>query len=275
MNRYGKLALIELHRFWKVYAALLAMTLVSQAGGFFYHLRTYMNGVHRQMAERGFRTYQEYREVFRGGETFHSFVSFAEPWFSGPVVLCAAAMIFYVFFIWYRDWLGKNTFIYRLLMLPTERLNLFWAKLTAIMAFVLGLVAFQIVLLPVHLWMFRQIIPPELGISESIFAFVRNHRLFQILIPGTFPGFLVSYGTGLMSVTVVFASVLIERSFRLKGLFGAILYAAACGTAMLAPSFSDRLYPLELFWLRFGIGILLLAVSVALSWLLLKRKITV
>jgi hypothetical protein len=270
-----KLTLFELNRFWKIYAALIGVTLISQAGGFVYHLRNYMNSVHRQMAVRGFRNYSEYREAFRGGDSFHSFVSFAEPWFSGPVVLCAAAMMVYVLFIWYRDWLGKNTFIYRLLMLPTERLNLFWAKLTAIMAFVLGLIAFQIVLLPVHLWLFRQIIPPELGISENIFDFVRNHRLLQILIPSTFPEFLVSYGIGLTSVTVAFACVLIERSFRLKGVFGAILYAAACGTALLAPNFSDRLYPLEAFWLRLGIGLVLLAVSVALSWLLLKRKITV
>ena len=41
-------------------------------------------------------------------------------WFLGPIALCIAALIIYVFFIWYRDWLGKNTFAYRLLMLPTD-----------------------------------------------------------------------------------------------------------------------------------------------------------
>ena len=34
----------------------------------------------------------------------------------------------YVFFIWYRDWLGKYTFAYRLLMLPTTRINIYFAK---------------------------------------------------------------------------------------------------------------------------------------------------
>ena len=65
-------------------------------------------------------------------------------WFVMPIVLCIAMLMIYVFFIWYRDWFGKNTFIYRLLMLPTERINIYFAKLTAIMLLVLGLITLQI-----------------------------------------------------------------------------------------------------------------------------------
>ena len=43
-------------------------------------------------------------------------------------MLCGVILIIYVFFIWYRDWLGKNTFIYRLLMLPTARIQCLFGK---------------------------------------------------------------------------------------------------------------------------------------------------
>ena len=46
----------------------------------------------------------------------------------GPIALCVVVLIIYVFFIWYRDWLGKNTFIYRLLMLPTARIQCLFSK---------------------------------------------------------------------------------------------------------------------------------------------------
>ena len=46
----------------------------------------------------------------------------------GPIALCVAVLIIYVFFIWYRDWFGKNTFIYRLLMLPTASIQYLFSK---------------------------------------------------------------------------------------------------------------------------------------------------
>jgi hypothetical protein len=185
-------------------------------------------------------------------------------------------MLFYVFFIWYRDWFGKNTFICRLLMLPTERMNLYWAKLTAILAFVLGLVALQLVLFPLHLWLFGQMLPPDIGLAVSVSGFILHDQIFQILIPPTFLDFVLYYGAGVLGVAVVFTAILIERSYRLKGLVGGTLYAAAAGIAMLIPqSFRGFLYPIEIFWLMLGIGIALLGISLWISRLLLTRKITV
>ena len=71
-------------------------------------------------------------------------------WFMGPIIVCGVTLIIYVFFIWYRDWLGKNTFSYRLLMLPTARINVYLAKATTILLYVLGLVALQLLLLPIE-----------------------------------------------------------------------------------------------------------------------------
>src|SRR5690625_5018633 len=88
-----------------------------------------------------------------------------------PIALSVAAIAFYIFFIWYRDWLGKNTFIYRLLMLPTSRMNVFFAKLMTIMTSVLGLVTMQLIFLHVYKviikWIIPQVYRQDLGLDRK------------------------------------------------------------------------------------------------------------
>ena len=94
-------------------------------------------------------------------------------WFGIPIIFCIAMLMIYVFFIWYRDWFGKNTFIYRLLMLPTERITIYFSKLTAILFFVLGLVALQIVLMLIEIQIINSIVSADFltyTLTDDIFA---------------------------------------------------------------------------------------------------------
>src|SRR5690625_1417433 len=72
-------------------------------------------------------------------------------WIMVTIAIGVAAILFYIFFIWYRDWFARNTFIYRLRMLPTSRMNIFFTKVATIMLTVFGLVAFQLLLLNVDI----------------------------------------------------------------------------------------------------------------------------
>jgi hypothetical protein len=273
--RYFKLVLMELQRFWKIYAALAALTIVSQVGGLWISIRIFMNHVKWEMELTSLPTYSEFAEHY-GRISFLSVVSYNELLYTGPVAVCIVTLLLYVFMIWYRDWYGKNTFIYRLLMLPSSRMNLFWSKLTAIMLFVLGLVSLQIVMLPLQVEMYRQMIPAELGYPESIFSFARRHVVLQILIPPHAADFFLNYGLGFVGVTVVFTAILMERSWRLKGLIAGILYTLAALLAMTAPLALDYiLYPHEIFGLMGAAGCILFFVSVWISRMLLAKKITV
>lgn len=275
MNRYVKLVLLELRRFWKIYAALAAITIVSQIGGMRMSIRSYMNRVKWEMELTSTGTYAEFAEMY-GRSSFRSTVSFHELLFMGPVLICITVLLIYVFLIWYRDWFGKNTFIYRLLMLPASRFHLFWAKLTAMMMFVLGLVSLQIVLLPLLMAMYRHMIPAELMLSESVFSFIRHDMMFQILLPTHAADFLLYYGLGFVAVTIVFTAILMERSWRLKGLIAGVLYAFAAFMVITAPLSLDYiLYPHEIFGLMGVIGLILFMASVWISRTLLAKKITV
>src|SRR5690625_85762 len=79
--------------------------------------------------------------------------------FLGPIAIGVAGLLFYMFFIWYRDWFARNTFIYRLLMLPTNRMNIYYAKLTTIMLTVLGAISMQLIYLSIYQQVVKWMVP--------------------------------------------------------------------------------------------------------------------
>ena len=130
MNRYMKLVHMEISRFWKLYVVLFVVTLFMQCGGIFYRLRSYMSQRQRNM-EIELLTDAQYA-VKHGAISLYGTLMNASFWILAPIALSIVAMLLYSVLIWYREWMGRNSFIYRLLMLPTARRNIYFAKLTAI-----------------------------------------------------------------------------------------------------------------------------------------------
>jgi hypothetical protein len=201
-------------------------------------------------------------------------------WFAGPIAICIVTLLIYLFFIWYRDWIGKNTFIYRLLMVPTARINLYLAKATTILIMVVGLIALQLLLLPVENKILQLIVPADFRIDLTVHE-IFMHSWFAILFPKTFMEFFIHYGGGLMAVLVLFTAILFERSFRWKGIVLAIIYCVLATLIFLLPMLVDSIllndyfYPIELFGLQFLTGLIVIVGSIWLSHYLLKNKITV
>src|SRR5699024_5095374 len=119
----------EFSRFSKLYGSLILFTLLSQLIAVFITARNYMSDVQTLLYED-----QLTESVVLGqmGPLSMAHVVTRMPLFMLSIALCVGVMFMYCLFIWYRDWNGKNTFIYRLLMLPTERMSLFFSKLTVI-----------------------------------------------------------------------------------------------------------------------------------------------
>ena len=117
----------------------------------------------------------------------------------------------------------------------------------------------------------------EMGIHEAI----DRSEFLGVILPITFPQFLLHYGIGLMAVAVVFTAILMERCFRLKGAVLGILYAVVMTVILLLPVILSELsarmvlYPSELLLLLIGLAVAITATSVWLSNYLLNRKITV
>src|SRR4051812_22546369 len=124
MNHYLKLVNFEVKRFWKLFIALIPIIIVTQIVGEIITSLTYRNNANEIM-RREQMIESEYVSQY-GAYSLQRFI-YTE-YFILSIVFAAAVLIIYVFFIWYRDWLGKSSFIYRLLMLPTARRHVYFAK---------------------------------------------------------------------------------------------------------------------------------------------------
>lgn len=275
MKSYIKLVNFEINRFIKIYVSLLIITLLSQFIGVIVTSRNLMKRARETMFERNLSE-SAYLHEF-GGIDFTNFSSTL--WFMGPIALCIVALIFYSFMIWYRDWFGKNTFAYRLLMLPTARISLYFSKATAILILIFGLLAFQIILLPLENAFFESFIPKNfMEHSMDVSSILQTNIILGMIIPPYFSDFLISYGIGMMFVFVLFTSILFERSFRLKGIVFGILYFIAAVLLYLSPMFIIAnetvpvLYPEEIFAIFLVLGIIIIGASIVIgNWLISKR----
>lgn len=276
MNRYLKLVNFEVNRFLKLYLVLLGITILSQIIGVIVQSRAYLNRANELMY-KDLMTKDEFIEQY-GNISFYNFTQAA--WFLLPIMLCVVVLIIYVFFIWYRDWLGKNTFSYRLLMLPTARITIYFAKATTILLFVLGLVALQLVLLPVESQVLQWVVPSEFRTDLSIYEITNLHNL-SVLLPSIFIEFVLYYAGGMLAVCIVFTAILFERSFRIKGITYSVLYCVGSLLIFFAPLFVNEFilrnyfYPIELFFLELVAGLLVLACAIWIGNFLLKNKIRV
>jgi len=275
MKNYLQLVNFEINRFFKLYLILIGLTIVSQLSGAMIVSKIYMKNAKQMMAKRQFSMNQYIEEY--GTFSFGQF-TYSE-WFLLPIFFCIAILIIYVFFIWYRDWFGKNTFIYRLLMLPLERITIYFAKLTTIMLLVLGLIALQIMFILLGKQIVNSIIPIEFQSSFSIYD---NYGIEMLswLYPNTFTEFVLIYAVGLISVAVLFTAILIERSYGLKGIFGAIFYGLLSLGVFFAPMLlvefkSNYFYPLEIFSMVLVASIIVLGSAIWFANHLLKHKIRV
>ncbi|MEK5444793.1 hypothetical protein [Fredinandcohnia sp. FSL W7-1320] len=276
MNRFLKLVNFEFSRFFKLYLVLVGITVLCQMVGVIFEARRYVGRANKAIYEdllskSDFISQYGTMSFFRFSETL---------WFLGPIMLAGVTLLIYVFFIWYRDWFGKNTFSYRLLVLPTARLNIYLAKATTVLLFVLGLIALQLILVPAEMQIIKWLVPDELRTDFSI-ATISNHYYLGVLFPMTIADFILIYGVGIVAVCVVFTGILFERSYRLKGIFLGILYAAVSILVFFAPILVNELilrnyfYANELFYMELGTCLLTLAGAIWIGNYLMNKKIRV
>ena len=276
MKRYLKLVNFEFNRFLKLYLVLLGITILSQIIGVIVESRAYLNRAN-EVIYKDLVPKDEFIEHY-GKMSFLNFSQSA--WFLGPIAVCGVTLIIYVFFIWYRDWFGKNTFSYRLLMLPTARINVYLAKATTILLYVLGLVALQLLLLPVESQVLQWMVPGEFRTDLSINE-ITNFPDLRIFFPNTFIEFVLYYGGGIAAVFIVFTAILFERSFRIKGIIYGIFYCAVSLLIFFAPILINEFilgnyfYPIELFFIELLAGILVLSCAIWTGHFLIKNKIRV
>lgn len=276
MKSYLKLVNFEVNRFFKLYVVLIGLTALVQFAGSAIIANGYIDQVNSQMTQ-----YMMSNNQVMGQYPPFSFQQvIVSDWFLAPIWFCVAALMLYIFFIWYREWIGKNTFAYRLFTLPIERMTIYYAKLTTIMLFVLGLVAIQILLLAIETQIVQFIVPDDLRIDIPLQWLLTNNTL-SILYPQLISEFLFMYGIGLVFVSVLFTAILLERSYRWKGITVGILYGVAAFLLFIAPVLLNDIvwdyyfYPTEQFAMMVVASLIIVSSAIWIARYLLKYKLKV
>ena len=276
MNRYLKLVNFEFNRFLKFYLVLIGITILSQMIGVIFKSQKYMNRANELMYEELIPKDKIIEQIGK-----ISLITISNTlWFFGPIALCAVVLVIYVFFIWYRDWNGKNTFIYRLLMLPTSRIHIYLAKATTIVLFVLGLVALQLLLLPIESQVLQWMVPNEFRTDIPVHE-ISNSEYLRILIPHSFFDFILFYCMGIATVFIVFTAILFERSYRKIGIIYGILFCILSLIILAVPILIDSFilvrffYPIELLFMELVAGFIVLTIAIWTSNYLIKNKVRV
>lgn len=279
MNRYLKLVHMEVHRFRWVLAALMGLTAIFQISSLLWIVKREL----KLRAEQKLRNLgaDSFSAPSSENLTFEWAMFNTQFWFILPILISISVLGVYIMLIWYRDWLGRSTFIYRLLMLPSARSQLYWAKITAILMFVFVMISYQLALLPVEHFIFNLAVPADSRADSHIVDAITANQALVHLIPRRFEQFLYSYGLGTLAVLVIFTALLIERSYRRTGILYGLLYLAGCAFVIFlflsttTSGLGGYFYPGELYMILIAVCIAVTITSIWLGLRLIKRKISV
>lgn len=277
MGSFMKLFAFEINRFIKLYIALLAVIFIIQLGTVLFEASSYMTLV-KEVTKGGRASPEQFLNEYWSFSLVDVIYALG---FLIPIALGAVSVIIYLFFIWYRDWFARNTFIYRLLMLPVNRMTIYFAKLATIIVSVLGLISAQLVYLVIYKQIVKWIVPIVYRTDMKTSLLVASSDL-SVLIPTHFSLFLIIYGLGTLFIIVLFTGILFERSFKLVGLLLGIIYTSFAIGLFILPFvvqfiFFDTfyLYTDEMFYVQLVISFIIGGVSLWISYILINRKVTV
>ena len=260
MMNYLRWTDLEMKRFYKVFLIMMGIVLVVESVVLAFNI-------------------MQMKPHLMMGEKF-SLYSIAENnlLFYIPILFAIAALCFYVFFTWYREWFGKNTFAYQLLLLPFNRMAVYYAKLTSLLLYILGSLVFQIAIYPLLNGIYQWLMPEANKADTQLLIWLNNDWILQTIIPLHYIEFFFFYGMGIMGVIAVTTMILLERSYRLKGIGYAVLYTAGYVLVMLLPAMINQFIPLYTNELIFGLimtALIATVSSLALSHYLMNKKIWV
>ena len=267
MINYLKLVDFEVKRFWKIYAVLIALLFVLQPVAMFFSL----SGVEENMRNTGVGYINDVMPM----SNYTSSLLFIL-----PNIICIGALLFYVFGTWYLEWFGKNTFAYQILLLPGNRMSVYFAKLTSLLLFIIGCIAAQLAIFPVLKGIYTFRIPLELRAGDNLISWISQHQLIlDVVIPVNGLNFIGFYSLGIMSVIMIFTMIVLERSFRLKGIGLSILYAIGCVFLFIVADLIDELilslYMNEYVIIRTVCVAITIGLSLWISHYAINKKISV
>lgn len=277
-KRFLKLTNFEINRISKLTFILVAIMAATNIAEFIFRASLYRSTVNERMLVQSIPAEEVILEL--GPLNFQNIIS--SGFIPMPILLAFCALFIYTFFTWYREWFGKHTFAYRLLTLPISRMQIYFSKLVSLCLSILVLMATQHVLLYFGQYFVSWILPEGWFTHLTLDALFGYDFFFSIVLPFEFRAFVTTYGIGLLLIVMLFTVILMERSYKMTGIVGGIIYGVLGFIYLVSPAFIPnfaRNYYILFDWESTALHLFTYAsffiASLFYSRYLLTRKITV
>lgn len=279
MKKIINLFNFEFERISKFLLPLMIILAISQLIGVIVEARRYVNRI-TQLAQQA-NTSREMIVFTEGTFSIHNISN--TYWFTAPIFLCICGLLLYSLFTWYREWFGQNTFAYRLMMLPMNRMAFFFSKLFAILLATFCLLVTQLVLFFIGQFVLSIVVPNEWLFTTGIVDMVAGSDLLYFILPTNTQLFFLFYTFGLIFLIVLFTAIIIERSYqRFTGLLFSSCYGFLVIFLMVLTlsinswfPFRFEFYRSEAVLLTIALGIIIGVGSLFTSNYFINRKLSV
>ena len=274
MNRILTLYNIEFKRIYKLYFLLIGMLFIANLAGV---MKTLYDSVKRISLENNLPMNIDILKTNLGYSFINEFTK-NDIYVYGSMALGVAILfcLLYATIIWYRDYYSKSKTIYTLLSLPQPKFNIYLAKLIMVIVMIYGVIACQFLFWYIDL----NIIKILAGISSPNFANVYSNMMqpvnqINVVSPYLLDFLMIDLFGVILAVVVIFTGVLIERSFKKVGVLLGVGYIliTIIGYVSIIGLDSGILGNLLLNHIMYYI--LLLMVSILISYRLINKRVCV
>ncbi|MFX0549223.1 hypothetical protein ACOAKC_07780 [Hathewaya histolytica] len=240
---------------------------------------------HILIAVRGINYFnKDVKEFIREGKSLSGYVSAngrisINKVFENDLILfliCfgVALILVYAIAIWLREWYGNNKTIYTLLVLPISKHKIILSKFCAIFLLGTTFIATQIATLFVDNIMFKAFLNKEvIQKSNPIKAFLNGSRM------RIFPKNLIEMSIYILIIIAIvmfiFNGVLIERSFKFKGIILDIILCAVIIAVYIMPRTKMHFFLDEYLLYIILISIIIVLFNYFSAYYLLRKKINI
>lgn len=269
MNKILTLYNIEFKRIHKLYFTLLGLLLVGNIGIVAKELHSQVNiTASKAKAKASMELLKsslvKNELLFKGGiDDIYLFTT---------IILGIAVMfcLIYCIVIWYRDFVGKNKTAYTLFMLPNNKFAIYISKAMTIVVMIYGVIITQILSWIIDANIIK--ILCNIDIYQIKYAALNLARPRYLIQPYLLDFIMIDVIGVILAVLVIFTAIMIQRSFKIKGMVLGIIYTLASIViyVFLIPyaGYSDKILVLHSIYY-----IALFTISTTLSYYLINKKI--
>ncbi|WP_075642104.1 hypothetical protein [Exiguobacterium indicum] len=205
MKQYIQLTNEEIKRSFKIYVIFVLVMAAIELVSVVVNVKLHERRVEDYLKSDVVTLYEALNEVgkisFVDTTTFYSYAT----------MVGMALVLIYTVQIWYRDWIGETKYIYRLLMLPGNRISIFFSKWTTLLLIIMSFLGIQWCLIQIGNLLFNWSVRVDYLDKDS-------HRTLGSTLGEIFSlnltNLFVILAVSMLIVSFIFLLVLIERSHR-------------------------------------------------------------